>query len=100
MMTRFAACLAIGAPLAAGPVRAQETAALDRVRPARWAESMAVEGVPNCHKVSDALYRSAQPNAEGMQNLKRMGIATVVNLRSFHSDRKEIGETGLADAGR
>ena len=30
-----------------------------------------------------------------MQNLKQMGIGTVVNLRSFHSDRDEIGTTGL-----
>jgi hypothetical protein len=31
-----------------------------------------------------------------MQNLKEKGVATVVNLRSFHSDLDEIGETGLA----
>lgn len=30
-----------------------------------------------------------------MRNLKQKGIRTVVNLRSFHSDRKEIGTTGL-----
>lgn len=30
-----------------------------------------------------------------MQNLKQKGIVTVVNLRSFHSDRDEIGETAL-----
>lgn len=30
-----------------------------------------------------------------MKELKKMGIATVVNLRSFHSDRDEIGSTGL-----
>jgi protein tyrosine/serine phosphatase len=53
-------------------------------------------GLPNLHKVSEGLYRSAQPTAEGMALLKEMGIRTVVNLRSFHSDRDEIGETGLA----
>jgi protein tyrosine phosphatase len=31
-----------------------------------------------------------------MRNLKRQGIETVVNLRSFHSDRDEIGTSGLA----
>jgi protein tyrosine/serine phosphatase len=31
-----------------------------------------------------------------MANLKAMGIETIVNLRSFHSDRDEIGNTGLA----
>ena len=65
-------------------------------RPARWAEPIEMDGVPNLHQVSRTLYRSAQPNKHGMANLKEMGIETIVNLRSFHSDRDEIGETGLA----
>jgi len=65
-------------------------------RPAHWAVPMQREGLPNLHKVSNVLYRSAQPSAEGMKNLKAMGIETVVNLRSFHSDRNEIGEARLA----
>jgi protein tyrosine/serine phosphatase len=52
--------------------------------------------VPNLFQVSAALYRSGQPTAKGMQNLKAHGVETIVNLRSFHSDRDEIGETGLA----
>ncbi len=65
-------------------------------RPAHWAVPMQVEGLPNLHKVSNALYRSAQPSAEGMKNLKAMRIETVINLRSFHSDRDEIGKAELA----
>jgi len=65
-------------------------------RPAHWAKPMKMEGVPNLHKISDTLYRSAQPSAEGMKNLKAMGIETVINLRSFHSDRDEIRDTALA----
>jgi protein tyrosine phosphatase (PTP) superfamily phosphohydrolase (DUF442 family) len=65
-------------------------------RPAHWAKPMQMKGVLNLHRVSDTLYRSAQPSAEGMRNLKAMGIETIVNLRSFHSDRDEIGDTGLA----
>ena len=64
-------------------------------RPASWAQPVELDGVPNLHKVSDNLYRSAQPTAEGMANLKKMGIKTVVSLRSFHSDRDEIGKTEL-----
>ncbi len=64
-------------------------------RPASWAQPVKLEGVPNLHKVSEDLYRSAQPSALGMQKLKQMGIETIVNLRSFHSDRDEIGFTGL-----
>ena len=65
-------------------------------RPANWAQPIRLEGVPNLHKVSDTLYRSAQPSAEGMKNLKTMGIETIINLRSFHSDRDKIKGTGLA----
>ena len=65
-------------------------------RPAHWAVPMQMEGLPNLHKVSNMLYRSAQPSAEGMKNLKALRIETVINLRSFHSDRDGIGEDGLA----
>ena len=64
-------------------------------RPSNWAVQIKLKGVPNLHKVSDTLYRSAQPTAEGMKNLKVMGIKTIVNLRSFHSDKDEIGKTKL-----
>lgn len=60
-----------------------------------WARPVTLDGVPNLHQVSAALYRSAQPAGEGMQNLEQTGIKTVVNLRSFHSDRDDIGDTGL-----
>jgi len=65
-------------------------------RPSHWAKLMQMKGVPNLHKVSDTLYRSAQPSGEGMRSIKAMGIETVINLRSFHSDRDEIRDTGLA----
>jgi len=68
---------------------------LDSKRPRLWAQPVKLDGVPNLHKVSENLYRSAQPTAQGMKNLKQMGIETIVNLRSFHSDRDEIGNTGL-----
>ena len=65
-------------------------------RPEAWAKPMQMKGVPNLHKVSDTVYRSAQPSAEGMRNLRAARIETIVNLRSFHSDREEIGDMGLA----
>lgn len=64
-------------------------------RDPNWAVAMELEGVPNFHKVSDALYRSAQPTAQGMQNLEAMGIKAVLNLRSFHNNKKELEGTNL-----
>ncbi len=65
-------------------------------RPASWATPLQRKGLPNLHQVTPALYRGAQPTAVGMRQLKAMGIKTVLNLRSFNSDREEIRGTGLA----
>ena len=62
----------------------------------KWAEPLELPGVPNLHKVSENLYRDAQPTAEGMKQLEKLGVKTVVNLRSSRLDRNEIEGTGLA----
>lgn len=65
-------------------------------RPETWAQPVKLEGVPNLYRISGELYRGDQPSSQGMQNLKKLGLKTIINLRSFHSDRGEIGDTGLA----
>jgi protein tyrosine/serine phosphatase len=65
-------------------------------RPETWAKPLSVAGLPNLHKVSDNLYRSAQPTEEGFQNLSSLGIKTVVSLRELHSDKKLLGKTDIA----
>lgn len=60
------------------------------------ATALKIEGLPNAYKVSDTLYRGAQPTADGFKELKKLGIKTVICLRSFHSDEKLIAGTGLA----
>jgi protein tyrosine/serine phosphatase len=64
-------------------------------RPAKWAQPLQATGLPNLHKVSKDLYRSAQPTAAGIQNLGPLGVKTVVNLRSFHSDASMMGKTAI-----
>ena len=69
---------------------------LRSTRMSEWATPVLTSGVPNLYKVNDRLYRGAQPTAEGFRQLKTIGIKTVLNLRSAHSDRDEIGDTDLA----
>ena len=64
-------------------------------RPANWAQPLALPGLTNFYQVTTNLYRGAQPTAEGMAQLKSLGIKTVINLRSFHSDKDEVAGTGL-----
>lgn len=62
-----------------------------------WATPAASEHLKNFFKVNDKLYRGAQPSAEGMAELKKLGIKSVINLRSLHSDKDEIGALGLIE---
>ena len=55
-----------------------------------WAEPVEASGLPNLHKVSDSLYRSAQPTAEGWEQLQKLGIRTVINLRSTRNDPEAL----------
>jgi protein tyrosine phosphatase (PTP) superfamily phosphohydrolase (DUF442 family) len=54
-----------------------------------------VPGVPNFAKVSDVLYRGAQPTREGFVALRKLGVRTVVSLRELHSDRDLLDGVGL-----
>jgi len=64
-------------------------------RPATWATKLSKPGLPNLHRVSEGLYRGAQPTAAGMAQLEKMGIKTVINLRASHSDEDRLKSTDL-----
>jgi protein tyrosine/serine phosphatase len=74
--------------------RAEQAATVQR--PAAWAAPIAVAGVPNLYRVSENVYRSAQPTAEGFKTLAgNPGIKTVVSLRAFDSDQAIAAGTGI-----
>ncbi|OHB62353.1 MAG: hypothetical protein A2Y76_00245 [Planctomycetes bacterium RBG_13_60_9] len=60
----------------------------------RWAEPIDMAGLPNLHKVSDDLYRGAEPTAEGIRHLSGLGVKTVVDLRSGGAP-DDVHETGI-----
>lgn len=62
-----------------------------------WATPIQMQGVGNFYKITDYLYRSEQPTEEGLENLKKMGIKTLINLRVFHSDLGQAKKSGLLD---
>ncbi len=63
-------------------------------RPAHWASPVNMPGIRNFFKVSDRLYRGAQPEVEGIRQLENMGVKTVISLELFHSDRSKMEEAG------
>lgn len=89
--------IAVLAALVAGAAAAQEPGSDPQPgpRPSTWAEPIALDGVPNLHRLTPMLYRSEQPTALGMQNLEKLGIRTVINLRAFNDDVDEMRGTAL-----
>ena len=59
------------APNAAAPVR----------QPA-YGQKLHVAGIPNAGKITELLYRGAQPKGAGLAELKMLGINTIVDLRA------------------
>ena len=52
-----------------------------------YGEKLKLSGLPNAGKISDSLYRGAQPRAEGLKELKNLGITTIVDLRGEDPDK-------------
>lgn len=54
-----------------------------------------IQGVDNFYKVSETLFRSAQPTETGMKNIESFGIGTVISLRSKQKDTELAKNTEL-----
>jgi tyrosine-protein phosphatase SIW14 len=73
--------------LFSSPLLAQEkaSAAARPVAPAvvqpAYGEKLHLPGIHNAGKISDVLYRGAQPKDAGLAELKKLGITTIVDLR-------------------
>ncbi len=52
-------------------------------------------GLSNVGRVTTVIYRGAQPQIEGYATLKKMGIKTVINLRTSKSEKKEVVSAGM-----
>jgi protein tyrosine/serine phosphatase len=56
---------------------------------AAFAEKLSVSGVPNAGKVSEQLFRGAQPHISELAELRNLGITTIVDLRSESSHTRD-----------
>jgi protein tyrosine phosphatase (PTP) superfamily phosphohydrolase (DUF442 family) len=66
-----------------------------KTRPAAWAVKLDRPGLPNLHKINDNLYRGALPTDDGVQELKKLGVKTILNLREEASDRNILEKSKL-----
>jgi tyrosine-protein phosphatase SIW14 len=66
------------------------------VEPA-YGEKLHLAGIHNAGKINDVLYRGAQPKENGLAELRKLGITTIVDLRG--EDREKFDwERGAAEA--
>lgn len=61
-------------------------------------QELTYKELPNLHKVSDQLYRGAQPSEGGLKKLAELGIKTIINLRGA-DDRAKLEEKEAKSAG-
>jgi len=58
-----------------------------------------IAGVPNAGKISDVLFRGAQPSPQGLVELKKMGVTTIVDLRGnrgpVNREREQAESLGM-----
>lgn len=101
-----AASLTFAAPQQAQlpvPAPASQTSAATAKAPASTpsapAQQLTLPGLPNLGKVHERLYRGAQPEKPGWDELKKLGVEIVVNLRDekdkVSSEREAVEKLGL-----
>ena len=85
----YAACVPACAQTAAATATAPASSAATIE-----AQRISVSGIHNAGKVTDSLYRGAQPAKKGFAELKKLGVTTIVNLRTGRqgstAERKEV----------
>ena len=68
--------------------------------PALWSATPGEpDGISNFHAVNDHIYRGAQPSSAGFDNLAKLGIKTVIDLREGgaqgRAERKLVEAAGM-----
>lgn len=80
-LLRLAALSALLGPLP-GFAQSSAPATTAPVMHSAYGERLKLPGVPNGGKIDESLFRGAQPRQDGIQQLKNLGVTTIVDLRS------------------
>ena len=103
-MRRRILFLALSCGVVSSPLPRQEQPAAPPVHSAAidpaYGEKLHIRGIPNAGKISEGLYRGAQPRQGGLAELKKLGITTIVDLRredpqKADAERREAAALGL-----
>jgi protein tyrosine/serine phosphatase len=87
---QFVSTTLLFALLICGGLAVQVSAAEPAKTSEDWAKAVKKPGLPNLHKINDQLYRGAQPEEVGYEELAKLGIKTIICLRESDPDLKYI----------
>ncbi|HXJ45097.1 MAG TPA: dual specificity protein phosphatase family protein [Candidatus Dormibacteraeota bacterium] len=88
MKHSFSRALFILSLLATVPVSApSQNNPSPTISPIPLGEKLKLSGVPNAGRINDSLFRGAQPLSQGITELKKLGITTIVDLRGEDPDK-------------
>jgi tyrosine-protein phosphatase SIW14 len=88
LLSLISLCLFLSAPLLAqNSAPSAASPFLPSRAPVTFGQKIDIDGIANAGKISDTLYRGAQPHAEGFSSLKALGITTIVDLRQENPHR-------------
>src|SRR5262249_39317881 len=78
---------------------AAKDATVSTTRPA-FAKKIQIRGVSDAGKLNDFLYRGSQPKPEGVEQLKKLGVDTIVDLRgerpgTIKKERERVESLGM-----
>jgi protein tyrosine/serine phosphatase len=76
-------------------IAALPAAAEQPTRPTEWATPIRSQHLKNFYRLDEKVYRSAQPDRKGFQELKAFGISNVLSFRDHHVDDKDAKGLGL-----
>jgi protein tyrosine phosphatase (PTP) superfamily phosphohydrolase (DUF442 family) len=88
-LTALAFCFLLTLPLfAQAPSQTPAATAAPAFPPPAHGEKLRITGISHAGKITETLYRGAQPQEVGLSELKLLGITTIVDLRS--EDREKV----------
>ena len=64
-------------------------------RPEKWAQPVVSSTLENWYKLDGDVYRSEQPTRAGFEDIRKMGIQTIIDLRAGHTDADLIKGMGF-----
>lgn len=91
-------CITVSFLISGAKVSCAETTASKVILPETAMQSERIFGLPglmNVGRIAPGVFRGNQPQPEGYETLKKMGIRTVISFRARHGEKARVEAAGM-----